>query len=136
MAQRVNIKSVEVARQYSVWQYNGDDGYPTATVRDGLVAIAPDGRHFFFLNERPYTEAEKASEAYHECPRMPGEPGPRVWHDYRSDELADIVRRAGSIDPDLWIAFEPDTRSLEQKFADYAYEEAQERAAYGGGLYL
>lgn len=125
MAERIKIKEVIVDQQGSVYRYTGDDGYPAAAVRDGIIAVVEDGRHFYLSPWRAMTAEEKAREAEDDwyCPGPP----PSRWHAYQQDDFIAAIRERGTLDPTIWVEFEPDTRSLEERWADDAEREATDR---------
>lgn len=125
MAQVLKIEEVEIARQGGAYHYTGDDGYPAAVVVDE-VHVRAEGRWFVLPGCRAYSQAEIDAA----CREGDGEPpyGPKVvYWPHEADALAAKIKARGFIRPQFWVEYEPDTRSLEQKFADYAYEEALER---------
>jgi hypothetical protein len=117
---RVVISEVSVARDFEVHHYTGCDGYPAAKVIPVVFVVAEDGREFYLpAGERRYDAEEGVTW---------------VAARYDAAELEGKVRARGSIDAALWVELEAPA-SLEDRWADEAYREAEDRYAATGSYF-
>uniref|UniRef100_A0AB74UHB0 Uncharacterized protein n=1 Tax=Caulobacter phage BL57 TaxID=3348355 RepID=A0AB74UHB0_9VIRU len=125
MSDRLKIKEVAVAQQDAVYHWRGEEGDEYQVM--SLVHVQTlDGRWFLMPAMRPYTRAEEA--AFDEAC---GEILFGMKTRYSDPQaFAAIVRAAGSIDPDLWVEYQPDTRTTEERFHDLWVEEQYDRQQY------
>jgi len=133
VTEALKIKTVDVARQFHAAQYTGDDGYPAAVVCDEIHVQVEDGRWFVL----PAIGSYSAEDLRKRAPDDDGGylPFKIIYHQgHEATMLAEKVRRRGRIRPEFWVEFEPDTRTLEQRWADDAYAEAEQRYRHTGQL--
>jgi hypothetical protein len=120
------IKKIDLVKDGAVRHYTGDDGYPAAISNDLIVAETADGRHFFLPSLRAQTAEEK--DRSEESWMVPV----RIYQGDETDELLTKIRARGTLRPAYWVEYEPDTRSLEERWADEAMIEAQDRFEHTG----
>lgn len=100
---------------FEVHHYTGDDGYPAAAVFDVVYVTLYDGREFYLPRGRQVRDDD----------------GFVGWvASYDPGRMIDRIEAARKmIDLDRWVEVLPQP-SLEERFAEYAYEEAMERAGF------
>lgn len=116
---RLTFHNAEIARQFGAYHYTGDDGYPAALVVDE-VFVETDDAEYVIPNVRWASDPDT------------GWRFPRRLYDPVVALAA--IKAKGDFDPEHWVLLEKRV-PLEERFAQYAYEEAQERAGFQGGLY-
>ena len=88
-------------------EVTGDDGFPLGIVVPAVEAVTFDGRHFALPNGLRQEFDDEGFGGY------------VLRYDLeRARAIADAVSDRGFIEADHWVEFEPDARSIEDKFAD------------------
>lgn len=125
MGTRLQIKEVFAASQDAVYHWRDEEG-DTYRVMSLVHVEAMDGRFFLMPAMRPYSAVEtfdyemETGECLFGMKTLYSDP----------EALVAIVRDAGSIDPQFWIEYEPDTRSTEERFEDEFQREQFERMGW------
>jgi hypothetical protein len=123
---QLRVKKVDIIPDGAVQHYTGDDGYPAAASRDMIWVETVDGKQFVLPPLRWPTAAERQAEedAAPQAPRT-------VYWSHQAVEIVAKIEKRGCINDEHWCEFCPDTRSLEERWADDAEIERYERAGYG-----
>ncbi len=129
MTETLSLDHAFIARDFCVYQWNGEDGLTTA-VESAVIAKTTDGRHFLLPPRRPWTDVERFDFGQ----RYEGEQlfGYAYAYGRRSlDEMVALVNAKGVIRTEFWVEVEEDTRSTEERFNDEYEREQYERMGYG-----
>ena len=111
MANRLQVASVQIARQIEAYTYIGCDGYPASAVFSP-VGVEVKGGGMYFLPQGIRAIDDDGNLYYR----------PR----YDTMAMMDKVARCGTIDPDHWVHVLPYDREAELE-ADYIREQDDRR---------
>ena len=111
----LKIKDIVAFEGHSV-EVTGDDGYPVGIVIPCVNAVVADGRTFALPNDLRLVEDEEGF-----CNHV------LRFDLYKAREIAEAARGRGYINEANWIEVEVDTQSLEDRWAEDAYREQEDR---------
>lgn len=98
------------------YQYTGDDGYPAGVLVPNVRAEDVDGRVWYLPNRVEVGTDEEGFQVIRLRFDLPA-----------ARDIANRAFRRGFINSEHWVEVEEDNRSLEERWADDAFAEAEAR---------